>query len=413
MALTLRWGVGKIDRVHTTPTPQQFRRRRIAAAGILILLIVAAVATGVSVQKMTGWSADEWEQQTAVEKPTETPRDQEVVPRLDEDEQPQITPVARKAHGQRKLNGAPKPGYTGRVAIRTGGETRTAYVQVPKSAASGQPTPLVLAFHGYEESPQSMASYSGLGAAWGKDGGDGAIVVYPAGKGGAWEGAPYAETSRGQDVRFITTLMDALSASYSVDATRVYAAGMSNGGGFALKLACEMPQQFAAVASVAGAYYPGTWLHCATKKSNGNNPNSVTFTKSRTVPFLEIHGRRDETIEYGGGTRHGAPYLAAMRLSSLYAGRAGCFGAPMSTAVTSKVKRVEWPGCQNNSEVMHIAIDDAEHTWPGETDGSSGAGEVRHGGSQDSHNRRDRTNQTITATDEVLAFFERHRRVVG
>lgn len=372
------------------------------------VLVIIAIAGGVGAQRATGWSAENLQQQlvnSETDSDTDSSETAEPVPRIPEAKQPDIKPVARQSQSNEKLIDAPAPGNSARVWVTTGGERRSAYVQVPKAAADGQPTPLVMAFHGYEESPTTMAEYSGLGAAWGKNGGDGAIVVYPEGKGKAWEGAPYAQTSHGQDLQFVRDILDRVSATYAVDATRTYAAGMSNGGGFGLKLACEMPDQFAAIASVAGAYYPGTWKGCATMQSDPNKPESVHFTGGPTVPWLEIHGKKDQTINYEGGTRHDTPYLAAMRAASLYAGRSGCFGAPKAFAVSDKVNRVEWQGCAKDSEVMHISIADAEHTWPGETKGSSGSGEARNA----SRDGQDRTNATITATNEVLAFFERHR----
>ena len=67
---------------------------------------------------------------------------------------------------------------------------------------------------------------------------------------------------------------------YNVDHDRIYAVGMSNGGGFAALLGCRMPEQFRAIASVAGAYYPGTYEGCA----------------EGPVAFLEIHGGKDGVI---------------------------------------------------------------------------------------------------------------------
>lgn len=396
--------------MYQQPTPKQYRRRRIAAGGLVALFIASAAGVGVSLQKATGWSADDWERHTSVMEPADYPDiPAKAVPRREEAEQPDIQAVARHTNGRPALDKAPAPGDSGRVSLTSGDVQRSAYLQVPEAAQGEEPIPVVLAFHGYRENPQAMAEYSGLGGTW-----EGAIVAYPAGIGDAWEGAPYAKTAPGQDVQFVRDLLDALSATYKIDATRVYAAGMSNGGGFAVKLACEMPDQFTAIASVSGAYYPGTWHSCATKESKPGDPASINFLPGKTmVPFLEIHGRRDETIAYDGGERHDAPYMSAMRLSSLFASRLGCFGAPTSVAVTDKVTRVEWPGCREDSEVMHLAIGDGGHTWPGELEGAAGAGEVAGGGKDDNHNESDRTTRVITATNEALAFFERHRRVLG
>ena len=229
----------------------------------------------------------------------------------------------------------------------------------PKATRTGEegaPLPLVLAFHGYRETPESMSGYGRLGQ-------DGALVVYAGGIGGAWSGAPYAKSTKQEDFQFVQDLIDRVSATYNVDQRRIYAAGMSNGGGFVAKLACEMPEQFAALGSVAGAYYPGTYESCVDQSASG----PVRFTSGHTAPFLEIHGEQDATIEYRGGTRHSTPYLPVMTWMNAYAGRAGCEGSPRTTRVSNKILQVQWPGCANadgRGEVMHLQVADMQHRWP-------------------------------------------------
>lgn len=399
--------------MNSQPSAKYYRRRRIVAGGVVALFVASAAGIGVSLQKATGWSAEEWERHTSIMEPADYESPAQAVPRMEEADKPEVKPVLRESNGAAPLEKAPQPGKQGTVRFESAGTKRSAIVQVPDSAAGDQPLPLILSFHGYGEDPKIMSEYTGLNGAWTEGGTQEAIVVYPSGLDGAWEGAPYSTSKPGQDVRFIRELLDALSATYKVDGSRVYSVGMSNGGGFAVMLACEMPEQFAAIASVSGAYYPGTWASCATAESNPKDPSSIHFVPGTPVPLLEIHGRQDETIEYNGGERHGSTYMSAMRMSSLFAGRSGCFGAPTSIAVTGQVTRVEWPGCQEDSEVMHLAIDDGGHTWPGDDDGLAGTGEVTGGGKGDKENKDDRTTRVITATNEVLAFFERHRGVIG
>ena len=49
------------------------------------------------------------------------------------------------------------------------------------------------------------------------------------------------------DVAFLTLLVADVAKAYAVDPNRVYAAGHSNGGIMALRLACEASDVFAAV----------------------------------------------------------------------------------------------------------------------------------------------------------------------
>lgn len=394
------------------PTATQIKRRRILAALVICLLICSAAAIGVAVQKATGWSKQDWARYNSVQEPADYPQTGVIIPLKPLGETATIKPVSRSSNHKPPLANAPAPGKAGSVFLESSGVQRRAYLQVPPSATPDNPVPLVLAFHGYRETPGTIAKYSGLDAAWRTKKTDGAIVVFPEGLGEAWEGAPYAKTSKGQDIQLVRDLLDQLSATYNIDNTRVYAAGMSNGGGFALKLACEMPDQFTAIASVAGAYYPGMWRDCAEKGSNPDKPDTVHFAKGATTPFLEIHGKKDQTIEYQGGRRHSTPYLAAVTLTGHYAARSGCFGAPLSTPATDKVTRMEWPGCKPGGEVMHLSLDDGGHTWPGDTENSAGSGEVHDASPTDKRNPNDRTSRAIPATNEILSFFERHRRVI-
>jgi polyhydroxybutyrate depolymerase len=51
------------------------------------------------------------------------------------------------------------------------------------------------------------------------------------------------------DVAFTDAMLDVLATDYVIDARRVYATGFSNGGQFALRLAMDRSNRFAAVAS--------------------------------------------------------------------------------------------------------------------------------------------------------------------
>ena len=46
-----------------------------------------------------------------------------------------------------------------------------------------------------------------------------------------------------KDVRFIGDLIGALQASYDIDPARIFANGLSNGGGMAFVLSCRMPTE--------------------------------------------------------------------------------------------------------------------------------------------------------------------------
>jgi polyhydroxybutyrate depolymerase len=79
-----------------------------------------------------------------------------------------------------------------------------------------------------------------------------------------------------------------LEARYAVDAGRVFATGMSNGGMLVYRLACEAADVFRAAASVAG-------------------PDATTRrTPARPVSVLHIHAHDDDHVLFDGGAGPGA-----------------------------------------------------------------------------------------------------------
>ena len=83
---------------------------------------------------------------------------------------------------------------------------------------------------------------------------------------------------------------------------------MSNGGGFAAYLACQMPEVFKSVATVSAAYYKDILKDCA------HSP----------VGRLDIHGTVDPVVGYYGGTRHKTKYYSVESVLEQDRKRNGC-----------------------------------------------------------------------------------------
>src|SRR3989475_7914632 len=88
-----------------------------------------------------------------------------------------------------------------------------------------------------------------------------------------------------RDVRFISALIDTLEAAYNIDPTRIYANGLSAGGGMAFVLSCTLSDRIAAVGLVAAAQ-PLDWSRC---------------TDQRPVPVIAVHGDADPIRPDQGG----------------------------------------------------------------------------------------------------------------
>lgn len=180
--------------------------------------------------------------------------------------------------------------------VQSGGLARNYTVALPANYTSQQQYPVLVGYHGYPGQGLYLEVDSGLDAAAADK-----IVVYPNGAGGAWAGANYSSTTAAQDLQFTWDLLADVRARYCVDSARVYATGLSNGGGFvAAVLACNdtVGGEFAAFAPVAGAYYAD-----ARGPRHGNRSHCVPARP--LTPILEFHGGADGSVLYDGGQGEG------------------------------------------------------------------------------------------------------------
>jgi polyhydroxybutyrate depolymerase len=120
------------------------------------------------------------------------------------------------------------------------------------------------------------------------------------------------------DVAYLRALIADMKARYNVDSNRVYVIGHSNGGFMALRMACEMSDEIAAVMSLAGAGFADA-MRCA---------------PSRSVHVLQVHGDADAVVQFAGASglvAGGPPYPGAERTVGDWAARNGCSMTRMSS----------------------------------------------------------------------------------
>jgi polyhydroxybutyrate depolymerase len=166
------------------------------------------------------------------------------------------------------------------------GVRREYLLYVPPSYDPAMPTPLVITIHGFAQWPanqRAVSQWNPLADEYGF------IVVYPSGVDFPKRWRTYGQNDPAsppmEDVIFIADLIDELASEYNIDPTRIYANGLSNGGGMSVLLACELSERIAAIGTVAGAHlYP----------LDACRP---TFT----VPMIAFHGTDDEIVPYYGG----------------------------------------------------------------------------------------------------------------
>ncbi len=86
-------------------------------------------------------------------------------------------------------------------------------------------------------------------------------------------------------VGYLLALVDSIEANYNVDPRRIHVVGYSNGGFMAHRLACDAPERFASLISIAGAMWQ----------------DESNCQPSEPVHVLEIHGNWDVVILWLGG----------------------------------------------------------------------------------------------------------------
>jgi polyhydroxybutyrate depolymerase len=277
---------------------------------------------------------------------------------------------------------APPRAYaTGWNVIDYDGRTRDFLLHVPASLAPN--APLVFVLHGYSDSAEAIERYSQMSALADQEG---FVVVYPQGTIDAsgytyWEVGYAFHDGSVDDVGFLLSLRALLIADQGLDPTRVYATGMSNGGDMMYRLACEVPESFAAVAPVAGCLMG--WL----ADSCAPNPE---------LPLFEIHGTADRTTPWEGdmdGSDGYGPYYGTEASVGHFVGAYGLDVEEQEALPDldpddgSTVTATRWSSGQTPTEVWLYTIDGGGHVWPG-----------RSG------------NQDFRASDAIWSFFQKWER---
>jgi polyhydroxybutyrate depolymerase len=236
--------------------------------------------------------------------------------------------------------------------IVSSGQNRTYLVFVPTTYDPATPTPLVISIHGFAEWPAHQMQISGWNDLAEEHG---FIVVYPSGTGfpRRWRASGQAGDSGDpmMDVLFISDLIDELGRKYNIDPARVYANGLSNGGGFSYMLGCTLSDRIAAVGSVSGAYvFP----------LDECNP-------SRPVPMIAFHGTGDPIVPYQGGPSRDSEvsFPVIPDWMAARAGLNGCDGSPAELPVSGEVSGIRYSGCAQEADVVFYTIHGGGHAWPG------------------------------------------------
>lgn len=250
------------------------------------------------------------------------------------------------------------------IEIEHGGMARSCLVHVPGNRTQG-PAPLLIVLHGGGGTAQGLVKLTKERFNELSDQA-GFYAAYPSGTGKSWndfrdDSKTYAHQHGVDDVGFVGALIDRLAAEYPIDRNRIFAAGMSNGGLMAFRLACSLPA-IRGIAAVAATHPLDQEGKCAP-----SGPMSV----------LIINGTDDPIIPYDGGdikllgTKRGR--VVPTETTVNYWTRFNkCRGSGKEKMLPdsdpddrTRVKTVTYDECEGGARVVLYRVEGGGHAWPG------------------------------------------------
>ena len=266
------------------------------------------------------------------------------------------------------------------LSLEHDGISRDYAVYIPDSYTGDDAVPLLFNFHGFGSNGFEQTFYGDFRSIADTAG---FILIHPEGtliSGSAhWNVGGFTAGSTTDDVGFTNAMIDTISANYNINAERIYSTGMSNGGFFSFRLACELSNRIAAIASVTGSMTPETLFAC--------NPQHA-------MPMMQIHGTTDAVVPYDGGVLWSKSIEDVM---TYWINFNNCDATPqvnevpdMSPNDNCTADHFIYTNPDTEITTEHFKIYDGGHTWPGAPFNFAG------------------TNQDFNASDEIWKFFSRY-----
>jgi polyhydroxybutyrate depolymerase len=225
------------------------------------------------------------------------------------------------------------------------GLSRTYQLYVPAAYKGTKAVPVVFDFHGFGSNAVEQMVYGNFKPEADRDG---FLIVAPDGQVPANRHFNLTgEKGLQNDVQMVGALLDHVEATFCVDARKVYATGMSDGGAITSVLACQMSNRFAAFGAVAVI---------------------VACGGARPVPIMAFAGTADPVVPFNGGKVNccgGTQIGGAPSAMARWAAHDKCSATYQDTRLGSEVTRRTWPGCAPGSSVTLYIIAGGGHTWPG------------------------------------------------
>ncbi len=265
------------------------------------------------------------------------------------------------------------------------GRDRFYRVHLPLGYTYPKEYPVVFVFHGGLGSPDNIEKTTNFSLKADKED---FIVVYPYGTGSfdkklltwnTWDCCGYADKKNINDVEFIKLVVKEVKQKYRVNDKMIYAAGLSNGGMMCYLLACEMSDQFAAVAPVAATMFDAGVCNC-----------------SNELSMIIFNSLDDKHIPYEGGIGDESIVkvnkMAVEKVVDFWTNKFNCVSINKTEA--SDYQRIDFIN-EKGTEIIFYRMLKGGHTWPG-------GEKIRI--------LADTPIKDVSATDLIWDFFKNHAK---
>lgn len=203
-------------------------------------------------------------------------------------------------------------GSAGGITRSYGGHQYLLYV--PASYAKGTPAPLVLMLHGCTQDPSDFAAGTQMNA---QADAAGFLVAYPDQPTSdnpekCWNWFLPADQARGSgEPALLAGIVGDVAKDYTVDARRVFAAGISAGAAMTVILGATYPDVFAAIGVHSGLEYEAATDATSAlsasayggpdPKAQGDTAFGAMGSSARAVPVIVFHGDADDVVNVVNG----------------------------------------------------------------------------------------------------------------
>lgn len=284
-----------------------------------------------------------------------------------------------------------------RLSFTYNGEERHYFITLPdRLVAPPGGAPLVLVLHGAGGNGPNVMAMTRFGE---KAEEEGFIAVFP-------EGTPrdrvvgdtllltwnaghccgYSMRRGADDIGFISALLDELTSQYSIDPTRIYIAGMSNGGMMTHRLAIALSDRVAAIGTVVGAMFGD--------EAAPASPVSAIIFNAALDDMIPLEGG-EIGARFFQNAWDGTPLEPSDYQATYWAAANGCETKPRFVE-RKPLYAMSVYECPEGVDVRYYVVEDNGHAWPGDT-------RITPLG-------RDATDD-FNATDVIWDFFARHQLV--